>query len=234
MYLDFPQPEVTDKDLAALGWTPIHGFTDLPPMGQPVLLRVLTEDKEPDCDNVFYHYETVSYYVGRLSRLIPVFQYTKAIPTDKSLSPFMGSFVKPEYYIHLPHGGAYCQNLQVSAWKELPARNDPCWKVLNDKNAETVPKVPIVIDIFVGKSGFEFPYFCTIQPMDVRLGSTLQEDEEGDTYWDDEKQQRVLLSTIYHPDGKDSETEYIPLYGDMTYYVPEFPETVLTHRILTK
>lgn len=224
---NFPQPEVTDKDLAALGWTPIYGFTDLPPIGQPVLLRVLTEDKEPDCDNVFYLYETVSYYVGRLSRLVPVFRYSMDDPDT-------GCFIKPEYYIHLPHGGAYCQDLQISAWKELPARNDSCWKVLNDKNAETVPKVPIVIDIFVGKSGFEFPYFCTIQPMDVRLGSTLQEDEEGNTYWDDEKQQRVLLSTIYHPDGKDSETEYIPLYGDMTYYVPEFPETVLTHRILTK
>lgn len=231
---DFPQPEVTDKDLTALGWTPIHGFTDLPPMGQPVLLRVLTEDKEPDCDNVFYHYETVSYYVGRLSRLIPVFQYTKAIPEDKSLSPFMGSFVKPEYYIHLPHGGAYCQDLQVSAWKELPDLEAPCWKELSCQAGDAIPKVPIVAAGSIEKAGLLLPHFFTLHPMDVLVDPELQEDEEGNTYWDDEKQQRVLLSTIYHPDGKDSETEYIPLYGDMTYYVPEFPETVLTHRILTK
>ncbi len=41
---------------------------------------------------------------------------------------------------------------------------------------------------------------------------------------DEGEPQQVLLSTIYHPDGKDPEMEYIPLYGDMTYYVPEFPE----------
>lgn len=230
---DFPQPEVTDKDLAALGWTPIHGFTDLPPIGQPVLLRVLTEDKEPDCDNAFYYYENVSYYVGRLSRLVPVFQYTKDIPEDK-LTLFMDSFVKPEYYIHLPHGGVYCQDLQVSAWKALPARNALCWKLLSDKVAGMIPRVPIVIDGLVEKSGFFLPYFYTVQPMAVQVGFELKEDEYGNSYYDEDEPQQDLLSTIYRPDGKDPETEYIPLYGDMTYYVPEFPETVLTHRILTK
>lgn len=233
MYLPSPVCPLTGDQFTARGWNMVYRLTDLPPIGQPVLLRVLTEDEVPDCDNVFYHYETVSYYVGRLSRLVPVFRYTKDIPEDK-LTPFMDSFVKPEYYIHLPHDGVYCQDLRVSAWKELPARNAPCWKFLSDKVAGMIPRVPIVIEELVEKSGCFLPYFYTVQPMAVQVGFKLQKDEYGESYCDEGEPQQVLLSTIYHPDGKDPETKYIPLYGEMTYYVPEFPETVLTHRILTK
>lgn len=248
MYLDSLQLEVTDQDLTSLGWTVVRGYADLPPLGVPVLLRVLTPEKDAykEMGYSLNHLEAVTYYVGRISRLVPVFHYGMkisavpegvdafSVPLEGLPSTLTGSYVKPECFIELPHGGVYCQNLQISAWQVLPDLEAPCWKKLSGQAGDAIPKVPVVVAGAIEISGLLLPRFFILHPMDIQLGIEVQEDEEGHTYYDDEKTQPVLLSTTSRPDGKDSDIERIPIPDGLTYYVPEFPETVLTGRILTK